>query len=181
MEQETKDATSDIMEATYQAIVKNGFNELTIEKIAKEYDKGKSNIYYHFDNKNQLILEYFDHLNQIVESELIDSDGTPEKRLECFLTNALAIENEEMWKFRTALLEMRVQAPHNEEFAEKFRILEQSVNSMLEEIFIEAGSENPRKKAEIVHSAVEGHMDKSISQQRREGAKDLKNWLMELL
>ena len=47
----SSDSKKEIMEATYEALCKHGYAELSIEKIADEFDKGKSLIYYHYDDK----------------------------------------------------------------------------------------------------------------------------------
>jgi AcrR family transcriptional regulator len=50
----TKEA---IVQATYRALRKHGYSDLAVADIAAEFDKSKSLIYYHYDSKDDLLLE----------------------------------------------------------------------------------------------------------------------------
>ena len=50
----TKEA---LVQATYRALREHGYSDLAVTDIAAEFDKSKSLIYYHYDSKDDLLLE----------------------------------------------------------------------------------------------------------------------------
>ncbi|MFB6147784.1 MAG: hypothetical protein ABEJ66_02770, partial [Candidatus Nanohaloarchaea archaeon] len=84
------------------------------------------------------------------------------------------IEEEEMWEFRKALLEMKGEAPRNERFAEKFREIDQAIMGELEGTFEELGAGEPGKAAELVASCIEGAVDRKVSTGDRDGLEQMK-------
>ena len=151
------DSRQEIMEATYKALSKHGHKDLTIEKIGKESEKGKSLIYYHFDNKEDLMLSFLDHLNTQIEKDLQKIEELePENKLDKLLDMLLGVEDKEMLEFQKALSELKVQAQHNQKYAKKFRKLYKMLTDLTSEILTETDVENPKINAEIIISAVEG-------------------------
>lgn len=174
--QETREK---ILEATYQALAKHGYADLTIEKIAEEFEKGKSVIYYHFEDKEELMLDFLDYLTEAIRRDITGFDGEPDERLENFLEMSLAVDDEEMWEFRTAILEMRAQSPYSPEFARKFEQIDVLLHGYLKKIFEEKESEDPEKAARLVLSAVEGSMNRAISIQDRSDLEKVGSWIRE--
>ncbi|MFB6145624.1 MAG: TetR/AcrR family transcriptional regulator [Candidatus Nanohaloarchaea archaeon] len=164
----------EIMKATYRALCRHGYADLTIEKIAAEYDKGKSLIYYHFDDKDDLVLSFLDYMEDHLEKNYDSSEGEPADRLESLLELALGIENQEEWEFRKAFIELRTQSQHRQDFREKFREIDNMLVSRLEDIMKEAEVQDPELSADIVASVIDGAISRKIYSDDREGLERIK-------
>lgn len=173
------DSKDEIMEATFKAFCKHGYADLSIQKIADEFEKGKSLIYYHFDDKEDLMLSFLDYMME--KAELGQGNGSPENQVDSMLDKALGIEDEEQWRFRKAFQEFRVQAQHNEEFQEKFREADEVFLDRVSDIMSEAGSEEPEVAAEIFLSMIEGSISRKVSTGDREGLEELKEEIKETI
>ena len=51
-----------IVDATYRALCANGYAALTMQDIADECDRSTSLLHYHFDTKEDLLVELLAHL-----------------------------------------------------------------------------------------------------------------------
>ena len=162
----------EIMEATYRAFCKHGYADLSIQKIADESEKGKSLIYYHFDDKEDLMLSFLDYMMEKAQME--GSEAEPADQIDLLLDRALGIEDEEQWQFQKAFQEFRVQAQHNEKFQEKFREADEAFLEDISDIMEDTGAEDPEVAAEIFLSMVEGSISRKVSTGDREGLEDLK-------
>lgn len=167
-----EDSENQIMQATYRAFCKHGYADLSIQKIADEFEKGKSLIYYHFDNKEDLMLSFLDYMMD--KAEITESDAAPSQKIDIMLDKALGIEDEEQWEFQKAFQEFRVQAQHNEKFREKFQEADKAFLQDISSIMDEAGAENPEVAAEIFLSMLEGSISRKVSTGDREGLEKLK-------
>lgn len=165
----------EIMEATFRALSEHGYADLSIQRIADQTDKSKSSIYYHYDDKQDLLLSFLDFLRGNVEEmhEEIEAKN-PKQRLDKMLDTVLGIESEEQWMVHRALLDLRAQASRDEEFAEKFRKIDDMIVSEFEEILEEVGVSNPRDVAEVLVSCIGGAAARKVSTGDREGLEDLK-------
>jgi len=174
------DSREEIMDATYKALCKHGYADLTIEKIAEESEKGKSNIYYHFDDKKALILDFLDFMRNNLEEEF-ESLGSeiPEENFDELLDMMLGVEDEEMWEFHRALMEIQGRAQYDEEFEEKFRKLDKLVLKKFEEIMKSLDVERPRKQAELTVSTVQGALTRKLTVENIEGLKEVKREIKE--
>jgi AcrR family transcriptional regulator len=167
-----EDSKNQIMESTYRAFCKHGYADLSIQKIADEFEKGKSLIYYHFDDKEDLMLSFLDYMME--KAELEQEEGSPAEQIDAILDKALGIEDEEQWQFQKAFQELRVQAQHNEKLQEKFREADKIFIDNITDIMSEAGSEAPEVAAEIFLSMIEGSISRKVSTGDKEGLKKLK-------
>lgn len=136
------DPNEEIMRATYRALRKHGYADLTIKRIADEYGKSTAAIHYHYDTKDNLLAAFLDYvLNQfkdtVHEVEITD----PAQRLELLL-DKLLVEPEDHQDLLIAILDMRSQAPYKETFSERFQQNDEYVRYMLETVIaqgIDAG------------------------------------------
>jgi AcrR family transcriptional regulator len=110
-----------IMGATYRALCKHGYAHLTMQDIADEFDKSRSLLHYHYDTKEELLLAFVDDIVGWIGDRLAESETEePLERLEEFIDRFVIEPGEEDREtFALALLELRVQAVHNEQFREK--------------------------------------------------------------
>ncbi|WP_256300847.1 TetR/AcrR family transcriptional regulator [Haloarchaeobius salinus] len=110
------DTATEILEATYRALCRHGYANLTLEDIADEADRSKAAIHYYYDSKGNLFIEFLDFLYERYTARLPAVDGgTPREQLfavfETVLTNEAAPPGQEL---RTALLEAKAQAPYDD-------------------------------------------------------------------
>ncbi|MFO7793589.1 MAG: TetR/AcrR family transcriptional regulator [Candidatus Nanohaloarchaea archaeon] len=169
------DSKEEIMNSTYIALCKHGYADLTIEKIAEESEKGKSNIYYHFDDKKALILDFLDFMKDNLEQEFESlNSSSPEENFDELLDMMLGVEDEEMWDFHRALMEIQGRAQYDEDFEQKFRELDEIVLSKFKENLREMNVESPEDQAEIIVSTVQGALSRKLTLKNQEGLKKIK-------
>lgn len=169
------------MDATYSALCKHGYADLSIQKIADEFDKGKSLIYYHFDDKEDLMLTFMDYMAEYIEQRNSELENVPaDERLDEFLNMALGMQEDSQWEFQKALLEMRAQAPYNESFAEKFREIDDMILDNMADIVQQLGVQRPEEVSDILVSSIEGAMNRKVALDDREGLNNLKNSIKEI-
>jgi AcrR family transcriptional regulator len=121
-EADTQGETHDeIMTATFEALSKHGYANLRMQDIADEFDKSRSLLHYHYDTKEELMLAFLDHLIGWIGDRLAESDTEePLERLEEFVERFVVEPDEDRRDtFALALLELRLQAAHKDEFQEK--------------------------------------------------------------
>lgn len=172
------DSKTQIMEATYRAFCKHGYADLSIQKIADEFEKGKSLIYYHFDDKEDLMLSFLEYMMRKAE---LGQEGLPEKQIDSMLDKALGIEDEEQWRFQKAFQEFRIQAQHNEKFQEKFREADEVFLDNVSGTMKKAGANEPEVAAEIFLSMIEGSISRKVSTGDRAGLEKLKEEIKETI
>jgi AcrR family transcriptional regulator len=115
-------AEEEIMEATYRALLKHGYADLSISRIAEELDKSKAAIYYHYDTKDELLVAFLEFAVDRFE-ETIDTEtgNDPAKDLEHVIEKLLPLQpDEEQRQLQAVLVGLRSQAVTNEVFREQF-------------------------------------------------------------
>ncbi|MEY7849175.1 TetR/AcrR family transcriptional regulator [Natrarchaeobius sp. A-rgal3] len=140
---------SEIIWAVMQALSKHGYADLTTKKIAAEYSRGESALYYHYDSKDALICAFLDSSIDWFDEQLEMIDAkTPEDRLyeACGILLGDVLDSAEYGEYEglyIALAELTAHAPHNEAFRERLVGHQQSVIDTLAEIIadgIDAGT-----------------------------------------
>ncbi|MFC7140119.1 TetR/AcrR family transcriptional regulator [Halosimplex aquaticum] len=130
------DTPEAIMEATYSALCKHGYADLTMQNIADESDKSKASLHYHFDTKEDLLLAFLDHLYASFTAEFATTDGEHAiDRLITFVDEVLCksdVEGAE--EFQTALLEIKAQGPYVEAYREELERIDAFVRDRVREI-----------------------------------------------
>jgi AcrR family transcriptional regulator len=153
-----------IMRATYHALCKHGYANLTMQDIADEFDKSRSLLHYHFDTKEELLLAFLDNLIGWIGARLSESDTEePLERLEEYVDKFVVDpEQDGRETFALALLELRLQAVHNDAFREKlaahYRGNVEAVAEIIED-GIEAGvfrETDPYATGEMIYTALVG-------------------------
>mgnify|MGYP002762521641 CR=1 FL=1 len=82
--------TDDIMCATYRALCRHGYADLTMQDIADEWEKSKPALHYHYDTKRGLLVAFLDHLFDSYTDRVADpEDGSPRERLHALVAAAL--------------------------------------------------------------------------------------------
>jgi AcrR family transcriptional regulator len=164
---ESEETRTAIMEATFEALAEHGYADLTIQTIADEFEKSKSLLYYHFETKEDLLGEFLGYLtDQFVAQVQAETaaDATADERLRATLDLLVPTELEVAdRRFRTALLELRLQAPYSETYAVRFEALDARLDSTFEAILtdgVKAGEfdVDPAVGAHVLTTAVTGEM-----------------------
>lgn len=168
------DARKEIMESTYRALCRHGYADLSIQKIAEESEKGKSSIYYHFDGKDELMLEFMDFMMDEIKERFSQLEGyTPERKLDEMIDMVLGAEDE-MWEFRKAMIEIQAKSSKDKRFKSKLRELDQLMVRNFSEVLEELGTEKPLQTAETILSCLEGAVTRKVSSGEREEIENLK-------
>ena len=141
------ESPSDITAGTYRALCKHGYADVTMEDIAAETDRSKSALHYHYDSKHDLLVAFLDELLAGFTDRLEAVDGeTAHERLLALIDAVLDPADGEGGpdcEFRTAVLEIKAQAPYDEAFrhhlAEHDRTLREHVERHLADGVEEGG------------------------------------------
>jgi AcrR family transcriptional regulator len=112
-----------IMRATYRALCKHGYADLTMQKIADEFDKTKATLHYHYDTKENLLAAFFEYLfNKFKQQNNISDLESPKEKLNGFIDRLLLGSPErrrndqfDHWEFHMVLLAIRMQSIHTDE------------------------------------------------------------------
>ncbi|WP_435333397.1 TetR/AcrR family transcriptional regulator [Haloarchaeobius sp. TZWWS8] len=117
-----EDTRAAIMRATYDALTQHGYANLTIQRIADEFEKSKSLLYHHYDGKDDLLVDFLQFMLEHFEAETTCRDClTPGERLDALLDRVAPRElDDERHAFTSAMVELRVQASHDEAYREMF-------------------------------------------------------------
>ncbi|MFB6084905.1 MAG: TetR/AcrR family transcriptional regulator [Halorientalis sp.] len=128
-----------IMKATYDALSKHGYADLTIQRIGDEFDKSKSLLYHHYDSKDALLIDFLAFMLERTEGTipLEEADAADERLrigLDHVFTEIIGGDSEE---FNRAMTELRAQSAHDDSFCEQFtkndQYFKQRVRDILEE------------------------------------------------
>jgi AcrR family transcriptional regulator len=139
---EPTDTKTAIMEATYRALCEHGYADLTIQDIADEFEKSRSLLFYHYDTKEELLVDFLRFLLDWFADDLsANADASPPEQLRGLLERTLPAElDDEGEDFQVAFLELRSQAPYIDEFREQFTRTDEFLYDTIA-AYIEAGIE----------------------------------------
>jgi AcrR family transcriptional regulator len=127
-----------IMDATLRALARHGYADLSIKNIGSEFEKSTSLLYYHYENKDELLLAFLDYVLDLFVATIDPEAPDPDAELRAFVEYVLPTGNddlcdatvdtpqlpEESEMFNRAIIELRSQTIHNEAYREKFRTME---------------------------------------------------------
>jgi AcrR family transcriptional regulator len=143
------DPAEDIMGATFRALCERGYAELTMRDIAEESDRSKAALHYHYDDKEGLMLAFLDYLydsfsDRLSEYTLEDpttaaqrGEFDPDQRLRAFLDDTLhPPTKDETREFRTALMEIKAQAPYQPAFQERIARFDEHVTEIVTSLVV---------------------------------------------
>lgn len=143
----------EIMEATYRALRKHGYADLTIKRIADEYGKSTAAVHYYYDTKEDLLAAFLDYLlEQFVETIHGVETTDPKQRMDLLL-DKLVVDLEEHQDLLIAMLEMRSQAPYNEAFRERFQQNDEYIRYMLKAVINHGIDEGVFEDTDADHAA----------------------------
>jgi AcrR family transcriptional regulator len=152
------------MRGTYEALCEHGYTELTAQDIADRTDKSKSLLFYHYDSKEDLLADFVEYLLERFDERVAETrDLSPVERLATFVDWFLYGPDEtDRQSFHTAMLELRTQAPYNDQYREKLRKSDDQLRETLEAILrdgLDAGEfteHDPEETAALLIAAFDG-------------------------
>lgn len=124
------------MKATYEALCKHGYANLTIQRIGDQFPKSKSLVYHHYEGKDELLLDFLAYLLEHFETSVPHEEyDDAAEHLAAVLTHVLPDElDEERREFMRAMVELRAQAAHDPEYHDHFSRSTQFFHDRLETI-----------------------------------------------
>lgn len=132
----------EIMEATYRALSEHGYSSLTIQAISDEFENSKSLLYYHYDSKDDLLVDFLDYaLHQFLDAIRV-RDQCPTKQLRTLVDNLVpkTLDNEP-YRVQLAMFELRISMPHDDHIRQQYLEVDSKLNELLRDI-IQSGVES---------------------------------------
>lgn len=136
----------EIMEATFSAVRKHSYSELSVQNIADEFDKSKSLLYHHYEGKDEILLDFLDYILESFKEEAFNphtEDSSEEFEARAFM----AFRGQDCELIKT-LVELRTQGIRDKRFRKKFDSLDKHYRNRLEEL-LEEGREEGKFKQEL--------------------------------
>jgi AcrR family transcriptional regulator len=183
----SEDTQTAIMEATYRALCEHGYANLTIDRINGEFEKSKSLLYYHYDDKDEILLSLLDHLlEQFAVEDTVDPNDDPDIQLRTFIETLLpwTLSGED-GEFQTAVFELRSQALSDEAYRKQFTRADDLFRETIIGL-IEAGIEDGTfrevdtdRAAEHVLSTINGAMLRRLTAENESAVRTTRKGLEE--
>ncbi len=149
------------VEATYRALCKHGFADVTMQDIADETDRSKASLHYHYDGKEDLFETFLEHLYDEYAATTADPPGeTPAERL-VGLVRAVLSPEDDSTSFTTAYLEIKAQAPYRDGLRERLERIDQRTRDQVADLVaagVEAGEFPPETDPDAVAAFVTTHL-----------------------
>jgi AcrR family transcriptional regulator len=163
-----------MMEATYRALCEHGYADLTMQDIADETELSKAALHYHFDSKQELLESFLDFLYEGFTERVGDPEGeTAPDRLRTLVEMVLSPpvdDDDERVAFKTALLELKAQAPYDEGIRERLRRFDEFLHGQMRAVIddgIDAGTiradVDPDDTARFLVTALDGAGTKQVA------------------
>jgi AcrR family transcriptional regulator len=157
----------EIMEATFEALIEHGYADVSISKIAAHFSKSQSLLYYHYENKDEIMVSFLQFALDEFFREFDPSDGgrpaeDMNELIEYMFPSAEA--DTERTAFLRIFVELRSQAISNGTFMEIISDIDAQLVVAIEEILargVEAGTyacEDTHRTAQFVYAVVSGSM-----------------------
>ncbi len=149
------------VEATYRALCRHGFADVTMQDIADETDLSKASLHYHHESKEELFGTFLEHLYEEFRATTADPPGeTPAEEL-VGLVRAVLSTDDDSTSFTTAYLEIKAQAPYREGFHQRLERFDRHTRERVAELVaagVEAGEFPADTDPEAVASFVTTHL-----------------------
>ena len=165
------DTHTALMKATYLALCKYGYADLTIQRIGDEFGKSKSLLYHHYDGKDELLVSFLEYMLEDFKADMPEEDSDDaEERLRRFLDHILSPTlDDERDGFTSAMIELRAQAPHDDAYREQFTRADQFFRQQIADIIhdgVEQGvfrEVDPERTAALLHTTINGSMLQQVT------------------
>jgi len=166
---DTRDA---IMRATYFALCKHGYADLTIQRIADEFPKSKSLLYHHYDGKDDLLLDFLEFMLEQQKERIPAkrSSGSPRDHLNAIFDRVFVSPIPDDYRdFSRAMVELRAQAAHDEKYRNHFTRSDDFFREVITRV-IQSGIDegtfhevDPEQVTEFLLMTITGAMTKRVT------------------
>jgi len=165
----------DVMGAVFSALCSHGYADLTMQDIADNSSLSKGALHYHYDTKRDLLLAFLAHLYDRFEARLDDAEAAagedPAERAEAVIDAAIQPpEKPDLREFRTAVLEIKAQAPFEPGYRDHLAAFDDTVSDRIERIVadgVESGrfepETDPAEIASFVVTVINGALTRSVA------------------
>ncbi|ELY83074.1 TetR family transcriptional regulator [Natrinema altunense JCM 12890] len=124
------------MEATYEAVSKHGYDSLTIQDIADEFEKSRTLLYYHYDGRDDLLVDFLEYVLYDFLEDLPETKDSARAELETLVETLLPETlDEDVYRIQLAMFELRVNGPHDRDAREQYLHVDKELKELLERIF----------------------------------------------
>ena len=133
--QEPEGTREEILKATYLALCKHGYSDLTIQRISDEFPKSKSLLYHHYDGKDDLLRDFLEFMLDRMDGLPPLTGDTAEDHIESIVEETFPpadVADDD--HFAQALVELRAQAAHDEQYREYFTRADRFIRKQVEHI-----------------------------------------------
>jgi len=163
-----------IMRATYRALCRHGYADLTMQDIADEAPVSKGTLHYHYDSKRGLFEAFQRYISRRFFGRLRaadDPDAAPPARLAAILDAALSPpDRDDVQDLQRALLELKAQAPHEPQIRAHVDEADAELRDLLADV-IAAGVESgdfradadPARTARFIVTVLAGNQARQVS------------------
>ncbi|MFC7129063.1 TetR/AcrR family transcriptional regulator [Haloferax chudinovii] len=134
---EPDDTKTEILKATFDALAEHGYANLTIERISQHFSKSEGLVFYHYDGKDDVLLDLLDYLlKRFAQVGMpVSDDGDPETRLRSLFDQVISEPNDRgVQDYETVLTELRMRAAQDEAFQECFNRSQDVFRETIQEI-----------------------------------------------
>lgn len=163
-----------IMRATYRALCRHGYADLTMQDIADEAPVSKGTLHYHYDSKRGLFEAFQRYIAERFFDRIRaadDPDATPRARLEAILDAALSPpEQDDLQDLQRALLELKAQAPYEPQIRAHIDESDAEFRGLLADVLaagVESGDfradVDPEETARFVVTVLAGNQARQVS------------------
>ncbi|MFD1643580.1 TetR/AcrR family transcriptional regulator [Halohasta litorea] len=184
---EPEDTQIAILKATFDALAEHGYADLTIDRIGQYFPKSQGLIFYHYDGKDDLLIDLLDHLLERFEQigMPVSDEGDSETRLRSLFDQVIPETSEQPdQKYEKVLIELRTQAAQDEEYQKCFNqshdIFRESVQQIIQD-GIESGDfreTDPDLVADFLVTLVSGDIFERVTTgSRRSILSELDNYI----
>ncbi|KZN25705.1 TetR family transcriptional regulator [Haladaptatus sp. R4] len=170
--EDPSDTRGAIMRATYLALCKHGYADLTIQRIADEFPKSKSLLYHHYDGKDDLLLDFLGFMLEQQKERIPakQSSGSPRDHLNAIFDRIFVTPIPDDYRdFSRAMVELRAQAAHDEKYRNHFTRSDEFFRGLLTRV-IQSGIDegtfrdvDAEEVAEFLLLIVTGAMTKRVT------------------
>lgn len=160
------------MRATYLALCKHGYADLTIQRIADEFPKSKSLLYHHYDGKDDLLLDFLGFMLEQQKERIPakQSSGSSRDHLNAIFDRIFVTPIPDDYRdFSRAMVELRAQAAHDEKYRNHFTRSDEFFRGLLTRV-IQSGIDegtfrdvDAEEVAEFLLLIVTGAMTKRVT------------------
>ncbi|WP_276299932.1 TetR/AcrR family transcriptional regulator [Halorussus lipolyticus] len=183
-ERAADDTRTEIMEATYEALTEYGYADLTIQRIADEFDKSKSLLYHHHDGKDDLLTGFLEFaLDHFEEDMSLADSGPADERLDALFDVLVDTDSDVDEEFVGVLVELRAQAVSDEAYADQFAKNNEFLRSHVTDIIADGIDEgvfrevDPEQTASFLVTLLNGRMTERTTTENPDAARSVRREL----